>query len=55
MAQELDKDFLELKKHADSLSQLLADPHPGLATWLMAVRGRLHALATLYRDGGGKL
>lgn len=52
---ELDKDLLELKRHVNSLHMLLADPQPGLLTWVMAVRGRLHAIATIYKEGGGKV
>ncbi|MFA5186744.1 MAG: hypothetical protein WC551_09730 [Patescibacteria group bacterium] len=39
-----------LKKHADCLSQLLADPHPGLPVWWDAVHDPWGAIARLWND-----
>jgi hypothetical protein len=38
----------ELKEHVDKLQQLLADPHPGLFTWIEWVAHHCKAIAEFY-------
>lgn len=36
-----------IKKHNEVLKQLLDDPHPGIAMWMIAVGQQLDAIAAL--------